>query len=255
MGFPNFSGKHGHDAMFSAKDYLTHLEEHGGDLSFEMPRSIIITYQKDFFAHLKTIYGAEMLTPMWSGGLHRIPGTDVGFVGGFGIGAPVAVTVLEELITLGARKFLSIGTAGTLQKDMETGSILVVDRSIRDEGTSHHYLPQGKYAHADQALTGTIVEALKRKGLAYYRGTSWTTDAPYRETVEEARAYQSEGVLCVEMELSALFAAAEVRKASIGAIVVVSDSLAELEWRPRMRSPETADSLHALSEVALEILK
>jgi uridine phosphorylase len=59
-------------------------------------------------------------------------------VGGFGIGAPAAATVLEELIALGVREFISIGTAGCLQPQRALGEAIVCTGAIRDEGVSHH---------------------------------------------------------------------------------------------------------------------
>ena len=108
---------------------------------------------------------------------------------------------LEELIAFGVKRFISIGTAGTLQKDIKVGDLIVCEKAIRDEGTSYHYLKPSKYAYASKEMTKRIKNALDALEQKYFVGTSWTIDAPYRETVVEARQYQKEGVATVEMKL------------------------------------------------------
>ena len=181
-------------------------------------------------------------------------GGRVAVLGGFGFGAPVAVSLLEELIAFGVRRFVSFGTAGTLQKDIDIGSLIVCDRAIRDEGTSHHYVEPSKYAYASERLTGRLKEALQRHKQEYIVGTSWTIDAPYRETVVEARLYQEEGVAAVDMEASALFAVAQYRGVELGAMFMVSDSLAELEWRPEFHKRNTMEELDAIYKAAIAAL-
>ena len=51
-------------------------------------------------------------------------------------------------MALGCRCFVSIGTAGSLQPDLAVGQLVVCERAVRDEGTSHHYVPAGEYAEA-----------------------------------------------------------------------------------------------------------
>jgi uridine phosphorylase len=123
----------------------------------------------------------------------------VALVANFGIGSPIAAVMLEDLVALGCREVISIGTTGALQPGMAIGDIVVCDRAIRDEGTSHHYLPSARYVAASGALTARVQAALDDAKVAYRTGTSWTVDAPYRETVGEARHYRDEGVTCVEM--------------------------------------------------------
>ena len=177
--------------------------------------------------------------------LHSLDETDdrIAVAGGFGIGAPGAIVVLEGLIVQGIRRFLSIGTAGSLQRHLAIGDIVVCDRAIRDEGTSHHYLPPDTYAHASPAATARLVDALQATGTPHSVGTSWTTDAPYRETIAEVQHYQAEGVLAVEMEAAALFAVAAYRGVEMGSLLTISDTLGDLKWDPHFRSDTTRESL------------
>jgi uridine phosphorylase len=169
-----------------------------------------------------------------------------------GFGAPTAVMTLEELAAFGIKKFVNLGTAGGLQQNMNIGDIVICDRAIRDEGTSHHYLPVEKYAFSYPELTENLCTAFERKGIQYSKGTSWTTDAPYRETIEELRQYCSEGVATVEMEASALFAVGAYRGVSVSAIFAISDILSEEDWNQGYHSAEKLESLKQIFEVALE---
>jgi purine-nucleoside phosphorylase len=66
-------------------------------------------------------------------------------------------------------------------------------------------VPPAKYAQASPKLTKRMADEFARRGVTYSSGCAWTIDTPYRETAEEARHYQEEGVVCVEMEAAALF--------------------------------------------------
>ena len=171
-----------------------------------------------------------------------------------GFGAPTAVMTLEELAAFGIKKFVNLGTAGGLQQYMNIGDIVICDRAIRDEGTSHHYVPAEKYAFPCPELTENLCTASERKGIHYSKGTSWTTDAPYRETIEELHQYCSDGVATVEMEVSALFAVGAYRGVGVSSMFVISDILSEEDWNQGYHSAEKLEGLKNNFEVALEVI-
>ena len=171
-----------------------------------------------------------------------------------GFGAPTAVMTLEELAAFGISRFITLGTAGGLQQSMSIGDIVICDRAIRDEGTSHHYLPGEKYAFPCPELTDNLCGVFQRNGIPYSRGTSWTTDAPYRETFEELRRYCSDGVATVEMEVSALFAVGAYRGVGVSSILVISDVLTEEDWKQGYHSAEKLEGLKTTFEVTLEMM-
>ena len=123
----------------------------------------------------------------------------------FGGGSPMVMELAEELAVMGTKKMVLMTWGGTLQKDIQPGDIVVCDRAIRDEGASHHYLPAAKYIDAEAQLVNALVAAIQARGAQCTVGTTWTTDAPYRETREEVLQYQAEGVKTVEMESAGLF--------------------------------------------------
>jgi len=144
---------------------------------------------------------------------------------------------------------------GILQPDLEPGDIVVVDRAIRDEGTSYHYLPPGKYVGADASLAGELIEAIQERGGKCSYGTTWTTDAPFRETAEEIRQYQSEGVKTVEMESAGLFTIGQVRNIPTISVVVGMDKLSEFRWQVPERLSEIIHSLELVYQASLDVLK
>jgi uridine phosphorylase len=253
--FPNFPGKHAHDAFFSAQDYLAYIRQLGRVPDFTIPDGVIFCFQNSLLRHIEQQYEVEPVS-MFAGSFYLLPGVDrrVAVSGGFGIGAPAVTTILEILIALGVRRFVSVGTAGALARSLQIGDVVVCERAIRDEGVSHHYLPPARYAKASPALTSQLDHALREAGMAPVRGASWTIDTPYRETVEEARHYQAEGVLCVEMEAAALFAVAEHRGVEMASAFTMSDSLADLVWDPQFHAGETEASLNHLFAGAVAAL-
>ena len=221
------------------------------------PEAVILCYQSSLMAHILEQHQTTTTEQGSLVKLHSLNETEnrIAVAGGFGIGAPGAIVVLEELIVQGIRRFLSIGTAGSLQRHLTIGDIVVCNRAIRDEGTSHHYLPPDMYAHASPAVTARLVDALQTTGTPHSVGTSWTIDAPYRETIAEVQHYQAEGVLTVEMEAAALFAVAAYRGVEMGSLLTISDTLGDLKWDPHFRSDTTRIGLETLYQVALQALQ
>lgn len=141
------------------------------------------------------------------------------------IGGPYAVLVAEQLAACGARVILGLTSAGRVSPEFPIPGVVVVNRAIRDEGTSYHYIS------ADKEITGSqqVAEALEREvntlGLPVRRGTVWTTDAPYRETAEQLMRYADAGVLAVEMQAASLFAFSVARGVPVGVIAHVTNAV------------------------------
>lgn len=252
MTFPNHQDKYTSKSVFSPNDLHDYRKSADIDYGFQVPENIIMCYSPPLMkfaaeSHAVSTYKVSL------GDLLIFDETSgsVGLMGNFGFGAPVTVTLSEVLIAMGVKRIINIGVAGTLQKHIDIGDIVVCDKAIRDEGTSYHYLPPDTYAHPHSELTKRIKETLDKGRTEYLTGPSWTTDAPYRETIAEVLKYQEEGVLTVEMEASALFALGKHRNIEVGSIFTISDSLADLEWKPEFHSEKTLKGLETIFEVAL----
>lgn len=150
-----------------------------------------------------------------------------------GVGAPIAAGLLEEAIAFGCRKFVACGGCGVLEKDIAVGHLVVVSGAVRDEGVSYHYLPPGREVAADQRAVHALVETLQERNLPHLVGKTWTTDAPYRETVKKIADRRKEGCLTVEMESAALIAVSEFRHVGFGQVLYGGDDLSGVQWDSR----------------------
>lgn len=150
-----------------------------------------------------------------------------------GVGAPLAAGLLEEAIAWGCRKFIACGGAGVLNSDIALGHLVVPLSAVRDEGTSYHYLPPAREVHAQPEAVAAIETVLKRHGIPYVMGKTWTTDAFYRETPGKVQRRRAEGCLTVEMEAAAFFAVARFREVVFGQILYGGDDLSGEVWDSR----------------------
>lgn len=150
-----------------------------------------------------------------------------------GIGAPLSASLLEEVIAFGCRKFVACGGCGVLEVEIAVGSLVVVSGAVRDEGVSYHYLPPGREVAASPEGMEALIKSLDERGLPYKLGKTWTTDAPYRETVERIARRKAEGCLVVEMEAAGMMAVAQFRGAAFGQVLYGGDDLSGAEWDDR----------------------
>jgi uridine phosphorylase len=150
-----------------------------------------------------------------------------------GVGAPIATGLFEEAIAFGCKKFIACGGCGVLEKDIAVGHLMVVTGAVRDEGVSYHYLPPSREVIADAGGINALVNVMKQRELPYLLGKTWTTDAPYRETVKKIEQRRKEGCLTVEMESAALIAVAQFRHVAFGQVLYGGDDLSGAEWDNR----------------------
>ena len=154
------------------------------------------------------------------------------FLSGPLMGAPYAVMILETLAAWGARQIIFLGWCGAISSALSIGDILVPSLAWIDEGTSRAYTPEpGPTARPSIPLTRSISHMLKKESISFHEGAIWTTDAIFRETPEKVTHFQNQGVLAVEMELSALFTVSAFLGVALSAILVVSDDLSSLTWK------------------------
>jgi uridine phosphorylase len=162
-------------------------------------------------------YHTELDT--FSLGAHR-----VGIVGR-AVGASFAVLVAEELFASGCRLLVSLTSAGQVMPAGPPPYFVVINRALRDEGTSYHYLPPSEFADADAALVSAAAHALVGLSQRSVVGPSWTTDAPFRETAEAIATSRAKGILAVEMEAAGLYAFARAAKARVLCLAHVTNTM------------------------------
>ncbi len=161
-------------------------------------------------------------TDMWT---VELRGLEIGVVG-MAVGAPFAVLVAEQLHASGAGLVISITSAGQISPLPGTPCFVVIERALRDEGTSTHYLPPARWSHLSRDLRERLVGAFDAVDEPVLVGASWTTDAPYRETAAAIAAAEAEGIACVEMEAAALYAYATARDRALVCLAHVTNTMA-----------------------------
>lgn len=161
-------------------------------------------------------------TKLWC---FELAGRQVGVVG-CAVGAPFAVLVAEQLAASGCGLVVSITSSGSITAVGEPPYFVLIDRALRDEGTSLHYLPPSTWASAPASLMERLDGRLEGLGQPVVTGAVWTTDAPYRETGAAIARAEHLGVVAVEMEAAALYAYAEARGRDVVCVAHVTNTMA-----------------------------
>lgn len=247
MNYPNFKDKHLEQALFNPQD-LNNWNKHLEKIHGKAIKKYIIIYYPEILSYFKRKYKPKKIRIYRLLTIYQYK--DIGVVCMTGIGAPNAVAVIEELIAFGGREFINMGSCGGLE---DFGTFLC-ERAIRDEGTSQHYRRREKFSYPDKKLTEKLGKCLRKQSLKFQKATTWTIDAPYRETKAEIQQYKKEGVKTVEMEASALFVVAKIRKVKIASAFVVADVLGENKWDPQFGAKHVNQKLHQLFDASLECL-
>jgi uridine phosphorylase len=223
----------------------------------DVPAACVVTFFGDAVGRLIDSGSASVITEnRWEDGPHPLvelehQGQRVGILQS-GVGAPLAAGLLEEVIALGCRAFIVCGGAGALRPEITRGHLVVVQAALRDEGTSHHYLPPARFVEPDPTATAVLTSTLVQHEVPHVVGRTWTTDAPYRETPAKIAARRAEGCVTVEMEAAALFAVAAFRGVPLAQVVYGGDDLSGETWDHRSWQDQTEvrDNLLRLAATA-----
>ena len=171
-----------------------------------------------------------------------------------GVGAPVAVGDIEDMITLGVKKFIIFGNCGVLDESIEDCGIIIPNRALRDEGTSFHYMAPSRDVLLNKNYVKEFKEVLNEFGFDYVEGATWTTDAFYRETRDKVNKRRAEGAITVEMEASALQAVCDFRGCELFIFFYAGDNLAGEKWDERSLSGDIKlDEKSRIAYLALEL--
>jgi uridine phosphorylase len=178
-----------------------------------------------------------------------LAGRAAGIVG-CAVGAPFAVLIAEELFACGCRLLLSLTSAGQIAAAGPTPYFVVIERALRDEGTSYHYAAPAEYGEADPHLVRQAAGALQNAGLRAIVGATWTTDAPFRETEDAIAAAKSRGILAVEMEAAALYAFAAATANRVLCLAHVTNTMGQVgEDFEKGEADGTAEALRVLEAI------
>lgn len=237
-------------SKFNSKSPLYPLiSKKNKNLLKKFPKKYLLIYSKTTMNYLRKKYKLKKIKELSNYQMEYYIHNNISIVRMVGIGSPHAVVVFEELIAFGGKIFLNIGTAGGLCNE----DLYICNKALRDEGTSYHYKKTGKYSFPDKILFNKFKKYLENNNIKYSIGTTWTIDAPYRETIKEINHYKKIGIKIVEMETSALYTVAKIKNVKILSSFVVSD-LVEKKWTPKFDNINTKNNLKSLAVIGIKFL-
>jgi DeoD family purine-nucleoside phosphorylase len=197
--------------------------------------------------------GAEQKN--WERGMLGYTGTFNGkpvSVQATGMGCPSAAIVVEELVQLGVKRILRIGTCGGLQPDMKLGDLIVAISAVPADSTAMHYVGGEPHAPtADWELVHAAVHAAKELGKLVRIGPIVSSDLFYNPDEGQYARWSDRGVLAVEMEAAVLFTLGALRKVKTACLLTVSDVVVEGEF-VRISDEEMKAAVDQMTELALE---
>jgi len=227
---PILAGKH-YDAasVFEPANLLREARRQKRLAAADVPEICVLDPDGDILRALRR-EGRASLSPGWAcyhTELYEFSQAGLRFgIIGCAVGASFAVLLAEELFVSGCRFLLSMTSAGQIVAQAPPPYFVVIDRALRDEGTSYHYLPPNEFSDAEPSLVADAMKALCGTGLPVHQGASWTTDAPFRETAAAIEGARARGILAVEMEAAALYAFARARGKPVLCLAHVTNQMA-----------------------------
>ena len=170
---------------------------------------------------------------------------------GCAVGSSFAVLVAEQLFASGCKLLISVTSSGQILPLQTPPYFIMIDRALRDEGTSYHYMPPADYSNAPEALMSALEGAFDQVGLTVLRGATWTTDAPFRETGDAIASMRERKILAVEMEAAALYAFARARERPVVCFAHVTNQMGQVDGDfEKGHADGTTDALRIVARTA-----
>lgn len=175
------------------------------------------------------LYTANGMIPVYK---IRYKDTDIAFYLSR-VGAPACVSRFEEIIAMGAKKFVLFGSCGVLDDDKVKDNIIIPVSAIRDEGTSYHYIAPSPEIEAEPHSVQILESVLSSCGYRYVKEKTWTSDAIYRETLPLIQERRQDGCLVAEMECASMLAVTKYRQIPFIQFLYGADNLSSDTWKIR----------------------
>lgn len=172
-----------------------------------------------------------------------------------GMGCPSLAIVVEELVRLGAKTLVRIGTSGVVADGIVPGDLIVASGSVANEGTTRQYLGAEPYtAVPDFAVTAALVAASRRLRPNTHVGLIQTEDAFYASSPTSVPALAAKGVLALEMEASALFLLGKLRQVRTGCMLVASNRIGDAAFvEPKVLDDAVLDMIEATLNASVSL--
>ncbi|HMQ33042.1 MAG TPA: nucleoside phosphorylase [Chloroflexaceae bacterium] len=216
-------------SVFDVANLMREARRQKGLPTGEVPPICVLDPDGDLVDYLRAS-GQARQHPAWACyhtalDVFTLAGVELGIIGR-AVGASFAVLIAEELFVSGCRLLISVTSAGQVTPLGPTPYFVLIEQALRDEGTSYHYLPPGRYSALAPTLGKLLTTGWDQVRVPCYVCSSWTTDAPFRETAQAIAAAQAEGIAAVEMEAAALYALASAKGYPIVCFAHVTNTMA-----------------------------
>src|SRR5436190_5122830 len=171
---PILAGKeYGAESVFEPANLLREARRQKGLVQADVPEICVLDPDGDILRALRRA-GRARLSPGWAcyhTELYEFTQDGIRFgIIGCAVGASFAVLLAEQLFVSGCRFLVSMTSAGQIVAQAPPPYFVVIDRALRDEGTSYHYLPPAEFCDADPGLVADAMETLRGTGLPFHRG-------------------------------------------------------------------------------------
>jgi uridine phosphorylase len=218
-------------SVFRPENLLREARRQKGITEVIIPEICILDPDGDIEAYLIQKHNAQ-LNQAWACYHTNLfeftyQGVKVGIIGK-AVGASFAVLLAEQLFASGCKLLLSMTSAGQLIQTIAPPYFILIEKAVRDEGTSYHYLPPNEFSFMSNEMKEKLIGAFDELDLKIFLGTTWTTDAPYRETEDVINYYKGKTIHAVEMEASALYAFAQARNKPVICFAHVTNQMASI---------------------------
>ena len=244
---------HIHLPIVTAEKLLAHKRAHGHVGDFQAPETVLVCYQRSTMNYFLERY-PEFQPSEAVSHFYLFNEGEIGILGDWGVGAPGLAIKMEELIALGAKRFLAVGTAGGLMDLHPIADLVLCPKALAEDGVAHLYLPRGQQiVEADAQMILEWTQFTKERSLSpFTSATAWSFSALFRETVADVHRVREHGCSVVEMEAATLYAIGREKGVQTLSLFVISDSITSEDWVPRIRAPEVRNNLHQLADLALQ---
>ncbi|MBB65048.1 MAG: hypothetical protein CMO81_08285 [Waddliaceae bacterium] len=242
----------------SAKQYMKYLQSLEEEApTYTIPETVLVTFGASAMERFLARHEAK--TTKIIRRLHIIDDGKLGIIGDFGIGAPAMIHRLEELIALGVKRFILVGLAGSLSYELKIGDYAICTEALSEDGVGHLYMPEGETVSlATPSLVQDWSQYIEKKHPQhpkFHHVKTWSFPVIFRESQEDIARVKAEGCRTVEMEVAALYAIAKEKNIDALAIFLISDSLADNVWDPKLKNLSTKEQLTQLTELAMYFVR